>query len=95
MHMRQVDWKKRGAKQRKQTAKERCKNHTGYLCNSFDGISCFVDYSIMITDNGINTSGGAKRGRKKDNEQKPLIVKRQERRKFIEDLDILISSLKL
>ena len=47
----------------------------------------------MITDDGINRSGGARKGIAKDKKQKDLIAKRQARRKFIEDLDMLIKAV--
>lgn len=47
----------------------------------------------MITDSGINTSGGARKGIAKDKKQKDLIAERQAKRKLLEDLDIFIKAV--
>lgn len=44
----------------------------------------------MIHDSGMNSSGSAHKAKKRDNAAKALIVKREKRRKDIEDINDLL-----
>lgn len=46
-----------------------------------------------MIDSGMSTSGNAARGKRKDNDNKSAIVKHQNNRRFIEDLDNLMMAV--
>lgn len=47
----------------------------------------------QMIDSGMSTSGNAARGKRKDNDNKSAIVKHQNNRRFIEDLDNLMMAV--